>query len=434
MDTGEAFRRIEAGLPVGSRARALFVTLSGREELRSERGGEQYDPERVVQAYGKARKPKELKMDKQAYEQGFLNKCTERNADPAYVVKTADRLAREFGAGMVGALPFAIGQHLIPGIGVIGDSASTAGSLTGLLRGSDKANIEQDLGRSAWRSAIPGYGSYRMAHRARAVADESDRRGGEHPYANLVAERLSSLTAILAGAGVGAGAGALAGDKMPTLWGGHSNVESGAIAGAGIAAVIPLITSTVAAIRKRRTLDEQADVEGGGRALAKYVVPGLGMYDSWKRLGASRNIYKHPDDKQAYDQGYADIMKQAQIGVQPAPEDAPNAGFDSIQSQGGTPSQYHIPTLPFAEKIRHFLSGAWQFAGEHKLPIALGAAGALGTAIPAYMTHRSHQKLDQVLKAQEEQKRKEQEQLALLQQIPALKAAADMISKRINRR
>ena len=54
-----------------------------------------------------------------------------------------------------------------------------------------------------------------------------------------------------------------------------------------------LIGSIAAGIRRKRTLEEQAKSDSKGRAVAKYLVPGLAQYDSLKRVGAS----SHLDDK-----------------------------------------------------------------------------------------------------------------------------------------
>ena len=141
----------------------------------------------------------------------------------------------------------------------------------------------------------------RVGRRQRMVAEESKQRGGRHPTGNLVAEQLPGIGALsggAAGVGVGASIGRLAG-RVHT---GKGALIGAAVGGGASAASMMILAPILAAIRKRRTLDEQAAKETGGRIAAKYLVPGVASYDAWKRLGASRNLIE--DKSAAYRAGF----------------------------------------------------------------------------------------------------------------------------------
>ena len=153
------------------------------------------------------------------------------------------------------------------------------GNIAGLV-----ADPEGDLNPATRGSSfIPGVGAYRLAQRKRRVADASNAKGA-HGTANLVAELLGKYTS----SAVGGVAGGLLGKR---LGGDKRHAAIGAVTGA----VAPLILGSLgAAISSKRTKDEQVERDSAGRAVAKYLIPGLATYDNYKRLGASSNY----DEKQ----------------------------------------------------------------------------------------------------------------------------------------
>ena len=176
----------------------------------------------------------------------------------------------------------------VPGVAQLAAFSNIGGSLAGLITDPDKKkNPKTDA-----LSFVPGVGHYRLSRRYRRVMDESNRRGA-HGTANLVAEALGPVTSSIIGAGTGGVLGGILGSLKRDEFG-RNKTRSGAVVGTIAGGVLPaLIGSIAAGIRRKRTLDEQAAADTTGRAVAKYLVPGLSQYDSLKRLGAS----SHLDDK-----------------------------------------------------------------------------------------------------------------------------------------
>lgn len=170
----------------------------------------------------------------------------------------------------------------IPYLGLLPGLASMGGGIGGLVvKPKGDKNPETQA-----TNLIPGVGQFRLAQRSRRMADMSE-RAGKPGIANLIAEKLGLMTSSL----VGAGAGALGGLGLSAAAGGDSTAKGiGAGVGAGVGVAAPLlIASLAAAIKRRRTNAEQVASDTMGRAVAKYIVPGLATYDEFKRLGASGN-------------------------------------------------------------------------------------------------------------------------------------------------
>lgn len=199
----------------------------------------------------------------------------------------------------------------VPLLGLPISAASTGGSIAGLVSApKTKRNPETDA-----MSVIPGIAQYRLMQRYRRVMDESNRRRA-HGTANVVAEQLGAIPSVL----VGGGLGAAAGGGIGALAGGRDGAGSGAIIGGMAGLTLPVIIGgIVAGIRRKRTLGEQAAADTTGRAVAKYLVPGLGTYDSLKRLGASTHFDESKKEKKAAEAAYVEgFCKAAEmLGVDP---------------------------------------------------------------------------------------------------------------------
>ena len=166
--------------------------------------------------------------------------------------------------------------------------ANNVGYVTGLV--SDEDNEQ----KSVWPAVIPGVGSYRLANRIktqvkRELRDiEKDKKNeGARPVAHAIAEHIGPATSVLASMGVGAGAGALvenALNKGRDIGGG---ARTGAYLGAGVAGAATIAAMIASAIKRRRSKQEQIESDKGS-VLMKYLVPGTGTYDYFKRLGRSQ--------------------------------------------------------------------------------------------------------------------------------------------------
>lgn len=199
----------------------------------------------------------------------------------------------------------------VPLLGLPVSVASTGGSIAGLVAApKTKHNPETDA-----MSVVPGVAQYRLMQRYRRVMDESNRRRA-HGTANTVAEQLGGISGTL----VGGGLGAAAGGGIGALAGGRDAAGSGALIGGIAGLTLPtIIGGIVAGIRRKRTLGEQAAADTTGRAVAKYLVPGLSTYDSLKRLGASTHLDKSKKEKKAAEAAYVEgFCKAAEAaGIDP---------------------------------------------------------------------------------------------------------------------
>lgn len=212
-----------------------------------------------------------------------LKKCAERgftkvSEDRSILRRLALMKCAGIATDYLATVPTAVASN-IPVLGLPISLAGMGGTAAGLLRETKGDENPKTEGKNL----IPGVGSYRLAQRIRRVADQSDRAGAKGTR-NLLAEVLGGLTAPIVGAGVGG----LAGLGISAATGSNKGVGAGIGAGAG-AALPQLIGALAAAVTKRRSRKEQTASDTSGRATAKYLVPGLGVYDYLKRLGASGN-------------------------------------------------------------------------------------------------------------------------------------------------
>ena len=207
-------------------------------------------------------------MSKQTYINGFLNKCADSGV-PSEIA----------GSLLTGAIPY------------VGSMANSVGGLAGIFSKGDKSRKG-----SAVENLIPGVGTYRLNNRLRTVADDENERSKKDknlavkPYHSLVAEQFGPLTSALLAGGLGAGIGAAAdsGDR------GRGGLVGG-LTGLGVAGGAGLVALLAAAIRRRRTQNEQDSADSS--VAAKWLLPGKAQYDTWKRLGRSRDLIKNDDKK-----------------------------------------------------------------------------------------------------------------------------------------
>lgn len=201
--------------------------------------------------------------------------------------KQAGSAPLEFGGALSSAL------IATPGGLRAGDLFNGIGDLYGLLKkepeeDQDEKNIDF-ASRNAAMSLIPGFGGWRMGRRSRGIAEESKRDSSKHPYANLIAEQLGRITSALGSTGLGA----LAGTGLSNL-SRSTNKLQGAVVGGGVGLLASILANIGGAAKAgttpRRTREEQSERDdSASRVLLKYLVPGVSTYDSFKRLGRSRD-------------------------------------------------------------------------------------------------------------------------------------------------
>lgn len=209
------------------------------------------------------------KVARKVFLQGYFSKV-------AGMDKKADRLANEL---ILGGLSNTL---LLPPL-------SPIGYYTGLMGGE-----EGTTNKSQAYNLLPGVGAYNTGTRVKIVVDESRKRGGRG-YRGILSEHVGPYTSIVASGLAGSLVGALS----------SKGVGYGASAGAAIGGGLGLAAAAggtlLAALTKRRSLDEQAATDTGGREAARYLVPGVAKYDYWKRLGASRNLIEDKQKKEKED-------------------------------------------------------------------------------------------------------------------------------------
>lgn len=180
-----------------------------------------------------------------------------------------------------------IGTNLSNAILPVGGVANPVGSVMGLMEGDAKKALKE-RGNPAL-SLIPGVGPYRQGVVARAVADESGPRGRKQ----LLHEILGQLGGTLAGGVAGAGAGALIGG----LADGEEGAGVGALVGGGVGLLSPVLAAALlAAVKRTRTPKEQSKHDKESNLAANYL-PGVGLYNYYKRLGSGYDRYFEGKEK-----------------------------------------------------------------------------------------------------------------------------------------
>lgn len=221
-----------------------------------------------------SQKAKEVKVT-QLPQPGSRKAAAEKTAGPE-----SDYISAAIGPRLADAL--------LPGVG---STVGLGGHLYGLL--DDQADDpESDL-----PSIIPGVGGYRVGRRMRTTSDEFDKdreeKGlGRKLWSEYLGPSTSMLASALAGAGIGAGIGAsreVGGDRT-RLSNALSGAAVGGAVGGGISGLGSLLGLAGAAATPTRTKDEQREYETDRwGSLRNYLIPGSALYNSFKRLGYSRN-------------------------------------------------------------------------------------------------------------------------------------------------
>ena len=226
-------------------------------------------------------------MSKQSYINGFCKQAAARGVDPNALAKYAsetmdlkstpltDTLARLPADMILGLTPLA------PAAGAI----NSVGTIAGLLADERKGGNEN----LPWTALIPGASSYRIGNRIKSQVmkekrdiDKDEKHKGARPVAHAVSEFIGPGTSTMSMAGLGAILGAIANKQDRGL-----GALIGTGTGAGAALLSSAVASIAAAIKRRRTKEEQIESDKGS-LLKKYLVPGVARYDYWKRLGRSQ--------------------------------------------------------------------------------------------------------------------------------------------------
>ena len=155
------------------------------------------------------------------------------------------------------------------------------GATAGLL--SDDLKKHRD---SKLKALLPGVGAYRIGERLSSQVkheqEDADKKNRKdvRPVAHAMSEGFGPITSTAAAALAGLVAGG-------ATTGRHSGAMAGAGLGAAGAIAANLIGAIAAAIKRRRTKEEQMKSDEKS-VLLKYLIPGLATYDSYKRLGRSQ--------------------------------------------------------------------------------------------------------------------------------------------------
>jgi hypothetical protein len=198
------------------------------------------------------------------------------------------------------------GAFLSSQIPYVGPFVGLGGTLHGFT--SDDTDVPGDS-----KGLIPGVGGSRLIRRHRRVRKELVPES-RFQRSRIISDQIAPLTPAvllgLAGAGVGS---AVSGGRGARI---------GAGIGAGIGVAGGLLGALLAGITRRRTAEEQLAAEKQPAALA-HVVPGLGTYNLWKRLGYSRNYDVKGGPTKQQIQDAIKLLKESGTGVS---EDAPTPG------------------------------------------------------------------------------------------------------------
>ncbi len=207
------------------------------------------------------------------------------------------------------ALPSEIGGSIVTNTLPFGPYLSLAGTAAGLLRGSPSRLAQTEAYDRSYSNFIPGVGDYRLARRGLRAAEDTGSSG------SMLSELIGPATSTLLSGIVGAGLGrALDGSR-----GMYSGAGLGLLAGAGLNAIGAL----PALLTKTRNLDEQKRNDKNTlRTILKYILPGLGSYDRYKRYGYTRAYDEMGDKLRAkrilnLDKEKVDALNEVEQALQP---------------------------------------------------------------------------------------------------------------------
>lgn len=172
-------------------------------------------------------------------------------------------------------------------------------TLLGLAHGylADDSEAPDDL-----LGLVPGVGTSRLLRRGRRVR-KALAPDAKHQKARILSDQLSPGVNMLLLAGVG---GSIGGIHALTKGSQEKNqqrgttpaagVRRGALVGAGTGLAASMAALTLAAIKRKRTKEEQAKAERKPGYL-NHLIPGRGTYEIYKRLGASTHFDETPEEK-----------------------------------------------------------------------------------------------------------------------------------------
>ena len=219
-----------------------------------------------------------------------------------YLVKTAGKVWDQAAPMITGSI-----AGLNPVTAVANGLAQGVGAGVGLLKKApmDAPADEKDTAGDMSKALIPGVGGHRIGKRMRETIDVSDRENGDKSKAvrNVVGELagpslVSPLTLGALGMGAGGLHAGLAG-AVPTSPMMTRELIVGGLLGAGAGFGIQGLASLLALARKTRSVEDQLEHDRSSHLVSDMLVPGKGIYDQWKRYGASENFRKkyHKDEK-----------------------------------------------------------------------------------------------------------------------------------------
>lgn len=186
-------------------------------------------------------------------------------------------------------------------IGQAASMGSSIGSVMGLGSGPATEEEELEWDRTPEKAMIPGIAGMRVERRLKRqlVNDE-----GENPH--YWSQRFGSIapTLLLTGAGAALGAmnppSSFFGTPMEGVDMRHQRMAGatvGALGGLGVAGLVALAASLLAAATRTRTKEEQK-AYANTSAVPEWLVPGMSTYNYWKTLGRS---IKDSDERIAKD-------------------------------------------------------------------------------------------------------------------------------------
>lgn len=234
-------------------------------------------------------------MTEEEHKRKFMKTLKDTGVDAA----TARKMYNAYGkpkprtavSDVLMSLPSTALASMIPGVSIVPPLANIAGLI----------GDENNSAGGRYKALLPFVGNYRLGNRIRTQVkrelrdiEKDPKNKGSRPVAHAVSEYLGSATANAGVTALGALIGAAA-NKKDRLKGG----VVGSLIGSGVGLTGSLFGSILAAIKRRRTKEEQ--IESDKRSvLPKYIVPGLSAYNYYKRLGRSQGEIEEDQDNSLF--------------------------------------------------------------------------------------------------------------------------------------
>jgi len=185
-----------------------------------------------------------------------------------------------------------LGQSLTSHMPYVGGIANIGGAITAGFTDTRTKKEQKEASKEIGENYIPSRGIYNFFKRTgRGVAD-SEEAGGEYANANNLTEYLTP--APLVSGGVGAILGGTIGREIGGIE--YGKADKGELIGAGLGAVSGIVLPVMAAgvlalMSKTRTVKDQAKKDKSYN-LGSLLIPGVGEYNKWKRLGSTKHYDK----------------------------------------------------------------------------------------------------------------------------------------------